>query len=606
MLLRWATAGSVDDGKSTLIGRLLVDLGALYRDQYREGQDLAWVTDGLKAEREQSITIDVAYRFFETPRRKFILADTPGHEQFTANMVTGISQVDLVVLLVDARKGLSPQTRRHALLCSLLQVPQVVLAINKMDAVDFEEDVFQRLSEEFRQFCRRLSPAQRLTLPISALQGDNLVHPSPNMPWYTGPTLLQHLESVDPPALRNSLDFRFFVQGVIRPHQDFRGLLGTVASGRIRRGQPVLVLPSQRETSIQSLWMGEEEVQECRAGEAVVVTLQDEIEAGRGSLLCRPLNRPEQSADLDATLFWMDSSPLKPGLQLWLLHGTRQLRVEVRQLVYRLEVHSLHQEPASHLETNEIGRVHLQSFEPLFFDRYDHNRYAGAFVLVDPDHHGTVAAGVLRGSFQAAESTPEVYPQASAVDPQQRQQLHGHQAGVVWLTGPSGSGKSTLARALEEELSRRGCHLLCLDGDNLRHTVNRDLDFTPAGRRENLRRAAAIARLAFEQGQLVICSFVSPFGADRQAARDLFPPGRFLEVYLDCPLEECQRRDPKGLYRRAQEGSVAHFTGVNSAYEAPLNPEIHLASGEWSVPRCLEVVLEELVRRGWIDGREHA
>ena len=575
-MLRFVTAGSVDDGKSTLIGRLLHDKALIPSDQLEGLTDLAYLTDGLRDEREQKITIDVAYRYFELQGRKFILADTPGHEQYTRNMLTGASTADLAVLLVDARKGITTQTRRHTLLCSLLCVPQIVLAINKMDSVGYQQSSFEQIEQDFYAYADRLKIPSIVTIPVSALEGDNVVHKSSRMPWYEGPTLLHHLQHVHLGSLYNQVDFRLAVQCVVRPHQDFRGLAGRVLSGRIRPGQQVTLLPSETTTTIRTILGPEGELEEARAGQSILVTLQDERDAARGTMVARSANLPERATRLDVNLCWTDSKPLLVGSPYWLLHTSRKIRCQVEQVHYQLDVDHLHRQPADTLELNQIGRVRLLCSEAVFFDPYDRNRETGSLVLVDPHTHQTVAAGMIRGAAPDPEKDQRVYPYQATISRSQREHRQGHLACVLWFTGLSGSGKSTLAQELDKALFAEGCNTFSLDGDNLRHGLNADLPFSAAARKENVRRAAELARLAFEHGHIVLASFISPFAEDRQQARQKIEPGRFLEVFVDCPLEECVRRDPKGLYARAQRGEIPEFTGISSPYEAPLNAELHL------------------------------
>lgn len=614
MYLRFSTAGSVDDGKSTLIGRLLHDTKSLYDDQWEAVQrashargdeevDLALVTDGLKAEREQKITIDVAYRYFSTPVRKFIIADTPGHEQYTRNMVTGASTSELAILLVDARKGLNSQTKRHAFISTLLGIPHLVVAINKMDLVDFRSEVFLQIQKDFQAFATRLEVNDIVYIPISALRGDNVVSPSESMPWYRGGTLLRHLETVNLGSTRNVVDFRFPVQYVVRPHQDFRGYAGQVASGRVRPGHPVLVLPSGVKTRIQRIITADGEQSEAFAGDSVVICLEHEVEAGRGSLLVRPDNLPHKSSELDLTLCWFDNQPLEVAKNYWIVHNTHWLLGMVNKVNYRVDVNTMQREPSPTLHLNEIGRVQLVSSEPLFFDPYRVNRSTGNLILVDPDTNNTVAAGIIRGRARSLEDVApprleqrdtEIYPQSGSITREQREARNQHPAYVIWFTGLSGSGKTTLAKALEERLFRQGRQTMFLDGDNLRHGLCADLGFSPQDRQQNIRRAAWTAQLAFHHGLIVVCSFISPFRQERDFARSLIPQGRFIEVYASCDLEICKRRDPKGLYQKALRGEIPEFTGISSPYEAPLNPELVLETEILSVEQCLDKLLARL------------
>ena len=514
-MLRFVTAGSVDDGKSTLIGRLLHDKELIPTDHLKNLDDLSYLTDGLRDEREQKITIDVAYRYFEVGDRKFILADTPGHEQYTRNMLTGASTADLAVLLVDARKGVTTQTRRHTLLCSLLGVPQIVLAVNKMDAVDFQESVFREIERQFFAYTDRLKIPSIVSLPVSALQGDNVVHKSAHMPWYEGPTLLHHLQHVHLGALANQVDFRLAVQCVVRPHQDFRGLAGRVLSGHVRVGDAVTLLPSAATSRVQDLQGPSGPQQQAGPGQSVILRLQDEREAGRGTMVARTANLPESATRLDVNLCWTDAQPLQRNVPYWLLHTSRKIRCQVEHVHYQLDVDSLHRRPAETLELNQIGRVRLLCSEAVFFDPYDRNRETGSLALVDPHTNQTVAAGMIRGSAAEPEKTRTLYTHQATIPRLEREQRQGHAACVLWFTGLSGSGKSTLAQELEKLLFLQNCRTFSLDGDNLRHGLNHDLPFSAAGRKENVRRAAELARLAFEQGNIVLASFISPFAEDR-------------------------------------------------------------------------------------------
>ncbi|MBI3929226.1 MAG: sulfate adenylyltransferase subunit CysN [Armatimonadetes bacterium] len=622
-LLRFSTAGSVDDGKSTLIGRLLYDTRSLFEDQLAaveaasrnrgdETVDLALLTDGLRAEREQRITIDVAYRYFRTPRRRFIIADTPGHIQYTRNLVTGASTAELAIVLVDARKGVLTQSRRHGFLTSLLQVPHIVVAINKMDLVDYRQDVYRQIQSDYRDFATKLQVADLTFIPVSALHGDNIVEPSDRMDWYDGPTLLHHLENVSVGSGRNLVDFRFPVQYVIRPRQDYRGFAGQICSGRIRAGEEIVVLPSGVKTRIRSIDTLGGPLEEAFAGDSVVFTLEDEVDVTRGDMMVRTGNLPRKANRLDATLCWMSEEPMDRERFYWLQHTTRRVRAYVTELTYRVDVDTMHREKAETFHLNEIGRVQITTTEPLFFDQYNTNRQTGSFILIDAADHSTVAAGMIRDrAREVQELIEEEHPRAivrtrssdtslqpGAVSLDQRQSRNGHKAAVLWFTGLSGSGKSTLARALEARLYALGCQTTFLDGDNLRHGLCGDLGFDEKDRRENIRRASEVARLAFYHGQIVLCSFISPFEQDRQFARGLLPEGSFLEIYVKCDLSVCKRRDPRGLYRRAMEGEIKNFTGVSAPYEEPAEPEVLIESDLTSVEDAVDVLLERLEQAG--------
>jgi bifunctional enzyme CysN/CysC len=612
-LLRLTTAGSVDDGKSTLIGRLLYDTKSIFEDQLEaierasrqrgdEEVNLALLTDGLRAEREQNITIDVAYRYFATPKRKFIIADTPGHIQYTRNMVTGASTAGLAIVLVDARKGVQTQSRRHGYIASLLGIPHVVVAVNKMDLVDYDRNAFESIMEEYREFAGQVGIRELTFIPISALRGDNVVDRSENMPWYTGATLLEHLETVEVGAEEDHGEFRFPVQYVIRPHQDFRGLAGRLASGTIQPGEPVLVLPGQVETRVRSVETAEGQLDEATAGDSVVITLEDEVDVSRGDLLVRPSQLPTVNAGFDATLCWMDGHPLETGVPYLMMHMTRQVQAYVSEIVYRTDIETLERTPAQTFSLNDIGRVRLVTARPIPFDSYDENRITGSFILIDPHSNATVAAGMIlpSGSKEHEESSsapdaasPNVVWEPWNIRREEREAAYGHQAAVLWFTGLSGSGKSTVARLLEKRLFALGCRTMLLDGDQLRHGLCGDLGFTEADRSENLRRAGEVAHLFFESGAVVLGTFISPYRADRERVRSLFPRGRFFEVHVNADLETCVARDPKGLYARALSGAIRGFTGVDAPYEAPDAPEIRLETDS-SDP---EVLVDLLVNR---------
>jgi len=622
-LLRFTTAGSVDDGKSTLIGRLLYDSKAIFEDQWdavedasrRRGDaevDLALVTDGLRAEREQGITIDVAYRYFATPKRKFIIADTPGHIQYTRNMVTGASTAELAVVLIDARKGVLTQSKRHGFLASLLRIPHMIVAVNKMDLVDYSEAVYTDIVEEYQDFATKLSVQNLIFIPISALRGDNVVEASPHMPWYEGSTLLHHLENVSVGASRNLVDFRFPVQSVLRPHQDFRGFASQIASGSVSPGEEVVVLPSGHESRVRALVTYDGELSEAAAGDSVVLTLADEIDVSRGDMIVRKRNLPTVSNQLECILCWMDNEPLNPQGTYILQHTTRQLRAFISELNYRIDVNTLHREPVDTLHLNEIGRVKITTTKPLFFDSYQVNRRTGSFILIDPHTNLTVAAGMIRRRAREldeilsvqAEPQPtqprstDVVWEAPSVTREMRERRNGHRAAVLWFTGLSGSGKSTVAKALEKRLFEMNCQSMMLDGDNVRHGLNGDLGFSAADRTENIRRVSEVAGLFFNHGALTLCTFISPFRTDRDSARALVPADRFIEIYVKCDLEICKRRDPKGLYAKALQGEIADFTGVSSPYEEPLHPEIVLETDLHSVEECVNHIIDELTRRG--------
>ncbi len=618
-LLRFTTAGSVDDGKSTLIGRLLLDskailedtMAAIERASRQRGDpylDLALITDGLRAEREQAITIDVAYRFFQTPRRKFIIADTPGHVQYTRNMVTGASTAELAIILIDARRGVLTQSKRHGFLASLLQIPHVLVAVNKMDLVDYDEGVFQAIVEEYRAFASKLSVQDIMYTPISALLGDNVVNRSERMPWYDGPSLLHHLEHVNVGVGRNLVDFRFPVQMALRPHQDFRGFAGQIASGTLAPGEEVVALPSGKTSRVRKITTFEGDLTEASAGDSVVVVLEDELDISRGDMIVRRHNLPQVASQFECTLCWMNEEPLNPDGTYILQHTTRQVRAQIAGLNYRIDVDTLHREPAQTLQLNEIGRVKLTTSQPLFFDPYPINRATGGFILIDPYTNNTVAAGMIRRQAQELEDIVARQPErqrstnvtweSTAIMRGQREERNGHRAAVLWFTGLSGSGKTTVARLLERRLFALGSQTFYLDGDNVRHGLNGDLGFSAADRQENIRRVGEVAKLAFDHGAIVICTFISPFERDRTFARSLLPEGRFIEIYTKCDIELCKRRDPKGLYARALRGEIAEFTGITSPYEAPADAELTIETDLVSAEDAVEQIIAELAQRG--------
>jgi len=632
-LLRFTTAGSVDDGKSTLIGRLLYDSKSIFEDQLEhvedvsrrrgeEGVNLALLTDGLRAEREQNITIDVAYRYFATPRRKFIIADTPGHIQYTRNMVTGASTAELAVVLIDARNGVLTQSKRHGFIASLLGIPHIVVAINKMDLVDWSEDVYESISAEYGSFAEKLGVEDLTFIPVSALHGDNVVEASEKMPWYDGSTLLHHLEHVNVGAHRNLVDFRFPVQYVIRPGPDYRGYGGRIASGAVRPGEEVIILPSGQRTTIAAIDTFDGEVAEAVNGDSVVLRTADERDIGRGDMIVRPMNTPTVGRDIDSTLCWMVDQPMREGQEFWLRHTTREVKARVTELVYRIDVDTLHRDLTNTLELNDIGRVQLTTSQPLFFDRYDLNRETGAFVLIDPETNETVAGGMIRGGVRDIErdlareterdtggeagaarpASPNVVWESWNVSLSERERRNSHGAAVLWLTGLPASGKTTVAREVERILFGRGCQTMLLDGDQVRHGLNGDLGFSESDRRENIRRVAEVAGLFFRQGSIVVCTFVSPYADDRDFARGLVPEGRFFEVFVDTPLEECERRDPKGLYARARRGKIQNMTGIDAPYEAPEDPEIRLATEAGQPEELAARVVARLRAEGLIGG----
>ncbi|HZC71588.1 MAG TPA: adenylyl-sulfate kinase [Jatrophihabitans sp.] len=611
-LLRIATAGSVDDGKSTLIGRLLYDSKAIFEDQLdavtltsqRRGQDvpdLALLTDGLRAEREQGITIDVAYRYFATPKRKFIIADTPGHVQYTRNMVTGASTADVALILIDARNGVLEQSRRHAFLATLLGIPHLLICINKMDLVDYSQARFNEIREEFRRFAMKLEVTDLTFIPISALTGENVVQRGTAMPWYEGTSLLHHLEDIHVASDRNLIDVRFPVQYVIRPHQsshatlhDFRGYAGTLSGGVVRVGDEVTVLPSGFTTKVSALWRpGGTKIEEAFAGQALVVELADDIDIARGDLICRPHNRPHVSQEIDAMVCWLTTeSQLTPGGRYTIQHTTRSTRGVIAELDYRLDVNTLHRdESAEDLKLNEIGRIRLRTQHPLLFDAYRRSRDTGSFILVDEATNNTVAAGMITGPSQ---HDAKVVWHRGSVERAERATT----GMTVWLTGLSGSGKSSIAAELERRLVASGRPAYLLDGDNLRHGLNADLGFSAEDRAENVRRVGEVAKLLSDAGVIAIASLVSPYIADRQRVRTSHSEASvpFLEIFVDTPLEVCEARDPKGMYAKARAGEISHFTGVDDPYEAPEAPHLRLRPEDGDAAAQAALVLELIER----------
>jgi bifunctional enzyme CysN/CysC len=586
-LLRFMTCGSVDDGKSTLIGRLLYDCGAVHDDQLEVlatdsrkvgttggDLDLALLVDGLSAEREQGITIDVAYRYFSSPRRTFIVADTPGHEQYTRNMATGASASELAIILVDARKGVLVQTRRHSCIAHLLGIRHVVLAVNKMDLVGWSEAIFQKITEDYGRFSKSLGLADVVAVPLSARHGDNVVRRSPAASWYTGPTLLEQLETVQVARDAGGTGLRFPVQWVNRPNQDFRGYSGTIASGHVAVGDRVVVAASARETTVKAIATYAGNRPSAEAGEAVTLVLADEVDVSRGDVIAAAVDRPEVADQVAAHLIWMAAEPMLPGRPYLIKCGTRTATATVSSLRHKVDVDSLEEVAGRTLELNEVGVCNLSFDRPIAFDPYERNRVGGGFILIDRITNHTVAAGLIR--FALRRST-NIHWQAQDVDKAAHAQLKGQRPCCLWFTGLSGSGKSTVANLLEKRLYAEGRHTFILDGDNVRHGLNRDLGFTDADRVENIRRAAHVAKLMVDAGLIVMVSFISPFRAERRMARELFGAGEFVEIFVDTPLEICEQRDAKGLYKKARAGQLPNFTGISSAYETPEAAEVHLA-----------------------------
>ncbi|WP_174913148.1 sulfate adenylyltransferase subunit CysN [Burkholderia diffusa] len=609
-LLRFITCGSVDDGKSTLIGRMLYESNMLFDDQLTQLEadskkvgtqggdlDFALLVDGLSAEREQGITIDVAYRFFATARRKFIVADTPGHEQFTRNMITGASTADLAVILIDARKGVLTQTRRHSHLVALIGIRRVVLAINKMDLVDYDRAVFERIDADYRAFAAELGLQEIISIPMSALRGDNVIASSPRMPWYAGPPLMQHLDTL-PLVERVTRDepFRLPVQWVNRPHLNFRGYAGSIASGEVRVGERVRVLPSGKESRVASVITPAGEAHIARAGEAVTLTLADEIDISRGDMIAHADAPPEVADQFEATLVWMHDEPLLPGRPYLVKLGTQTVGATCATPKYKIDVNTREHLAARTLALNEIGVCNLSFDRPVAFDPYDQNRHTGGFIVIDRFTNDTVGAGMLHFALRRAHN---VHWQAVDVDRDARAAQKAQTPRIVWLTGLSGAGKSTIANLVEQRLHALGKHTYLLDGDNVRHGLNRDLGFTEADRVENIRRVAEVARLMLDAGLITLVSFISPFRAERDMARALAGPDEFVEVFVDTPLAVAEERDPKGLYKKARKGELKHFTGIDSPYEPPARPELRIdtvaESPEAAADRIVAYLLRERV-----------
>jgi bifunctional enzyme CysN/CysC len=603
-LLRFLTCGSVDDGKSTLIGRLLYDsrlimddtLATIAKDSRKHGTvgediDLAFLVDGLEAERQQGITIDVSYRFFGTPKRSFIVADTPGHEQYTRNMATGASNSELAIILADARKGVLTQTKRHTYICSLLGIRHVMLAVNKIDLVNFDQATFDRIVGDWATFAAGLGFTSLVPIPVSARFGDNITQRSGNTPWYHGATLMDHLESVDVDQDSASKPFRFPVQRVNRPNLDFRGFSGTVASGQIAVGDGVVVAASGQQSRVARILGPDGDQATTLAGDAVTICLADEVDVARGDLLAPLADRPDVTDQFAAHLLWMDEEPLLPGRQYMMRIGNLWTTASVTSIKHRVDINTLEQAPAKKLEMNEIAFCNLSLAARVALDPYVENRATGAFILVDRFTNRTAGAGMVDFPLRRATN---IHAEQFLVDKKARAALDHQKPLVLWFTGLSGSGKSTIAKMVEQALHAEGRHTYALDGDNLRHGLNRDLGFTDQDRVENIRRVGEVAKLFVDAGLIVLCSFISPFRAERRMVRELFDQDEFIEVFVDTPIEECMRRDPKGLYAKAMSGAIQNFTGVSSPYEPPENPELRINTASGSPEQIAEIVLSHL------------
>ncbi|MFS0735739.1 sulfate adenylyltransferase subunit CysN [Sphingomonas sp. 1P06PA] len=605
-LLRFITCGSVDDGKSTLIGRLLYDSKMIFEDQLAaleadsrrvgtQGQaiDFALLVDGLAAEREQGITIDVAYRFFSTDKRKFIVADTPGHEQYTRNMVTGASTADLAVILVDARKGILTQTRRHSYLAHLIGVRHIVLAVNKMDLIGYDRAIYDAIVADYAAFAAEIGIAGFTPMPISGFKGDNVTTRSAETPWYEGPTLIEHLETVEVDAVREAAGpFRLPVQWVNRPDLDFRGFSGLIAGGTVRPGDPVRILPSGRSTTVARIVTYEGDLDVAQAGQSVTLTLADEVDCSRGDVIAAADAPPQAADQFEATIVWMADEPMLPGRAYWLKLGTQTVTASVQQPKYQVNVNTMEHLAAKTLELNAIGVANLSTDRPLVFEPYGESRALGGFILVDKISNATVAAGMIHFSLRRAQN---VHWQATDVTREHHAALKNQKPAVLWLTGLSGAGKSTIANLVERKLARMNRHTFLLDGDNVRHGLNKDLGFTDADRVENIRRVGEVARLMTDAGLIVVTAFISPFRAEREMVRRMMAPGEFIEVHIDTPLAEAERRDVKGLYAKARAGQLKNFTGIDSPYEHPEAPELRIDTTKLTAEEAADLIVERLL-----------
>ena len=609
-LLRFLTCGSVDDGKSTLIGRLLYDSKLLFEDHLAtlekdskkfgtdgDNMDFALLVDGLEAEREQGITIDVAYRFFATDKRKFIVADTPGHEQYTRNMATGASNSELAVILIDARKGVLTQTRRHAYIASLLGIRHVVLAVNKIDLMEYSQIVFDSIVADFRKFAEPLGFQTLVPIPISARYGDNVFAKSERTPWYKGPVLLHHLETVDVDTALADKPFRFPVQWVNRPNLDFRGFSGTIASGRIKQGDAIAVAKSGRTSTVKRIVTMDGDLPEASAGAAITLTLADEVDISRGDILCLPDARPEVSDQVAAHLLWMAEEEMLPGRQYLIKIATATVPAQITALKHKVDVNTLDQMAGRTLALNEVGVVNISLSQPIAFDAYKDNRDTGGFILIDRFTNATVGAGMIDFGLRRATN---VHWQALDVNKEARAAQKGQKPAVLWFTGLSGSGKSTIANLVEKKLTAEGKHTYLLDGDNVRHGLNRDLGFTDADRVENIRRVGEAAKLFVDAGLIVLTAFISPFRSERRMARELVGAGEFIEIFIDTPITVCMSRDPKGLYQKAKQGQIKNFTGIDSPYEAPENPELIIKTVDADAETHASAIFAYLQEKGYV------
>lgn len=605
-MLRFITCGSVDDGKSTLIGRLLYDskmifedqLAALEADSKRVGTqgaeiDFALLVDGLAAEREQGITIDVAYRFFSTEKRKFIVADTPGHEQYTRNMVTGASTADLAVILIDARKGVLTQTRRHSYLAHLIGIRQIVLAVNKMDLVDYSQARFDEIVAEYREFAASIGIDEFVAMPISGFKGDNITAASPNTPWYSGPSLVEHLETVDvDTATDQAKPFRMPVQWVNRPNLDFRGFSGLIAGGTVKPGDAVRVLPSGKTSTVSRIVTLDGDLDMAVAGQSVTICLADEIDCSRGDVIATADQPPQAADQFEAAIVWMDDDAMLVGRSYWLKLGTQTVSVTVQQPKYTVNVNTLEHLACKTLELNAIGVAEIATDKPLVFEPYADSRTLGGFILIDKITNRTVGAGMLHFALRRAQN---VHWQPTDLTREDHARMKNQTPKVLWFTGLSGAGKSTIANEVEKRLALMNRHTFLLDGDNVRHGLNKDLGFTEADRIENIRRVGEVAKLMADAGLIVLTAFISPFRAEREMVRKMLPEGEFVEIFVDTPLDVAEARDVKGLYKKARSGALKNFTGIDSPYEEPLSPEIRIDTGAMTIEEAAEYVIRQLL-----------
>ncbi len=604
-LLRFITCGSVDDGKSTLIGRLLFDSKMIFEDQLAtlqsdsrkmgttgDNMDLALLLDGLEAEREQGITIDVAYRFFATDKRRFIVADTPGHEQYTRNMATGASTADAAVILVDARKGILDQTRRHSYICSLLGVRHIILAVNKMDLVNYDKATFEAIRDAYEAFARIIGYDEVSCIPLSALTGENVMSSAVHMDWFTGPTLQAELETISVDDRHNERPFRFPVQWVNRPNLDFRGFSGTIADGTVHVGDEIVALPSARTSRIKSIVTFDETLEEARSGQAVTLTLEDEIDISRGDMICHRENRAGLSDQFEVKIVWMADEPLMPGRAYLFKSGVNTTAMVVTRIKHVVNVNTLEHMATKRLDLNEIGVCTISLDRRIPFDPYKENRQTGSFIIIDKMTNNTVGAGMIDFGLRRASN---IHWQAVDVNKTARAAIKVQKPSVLWFTGLSGSGKSTIANLVEKQLHAAGRHTYMLDGDNVRHGLNKDLGFTEEDRVENIRRIAEVARLMVDAGLIVLVSFISPFRSERRMARNLLEPGEFHEIFVDTPLEVCESRDAKGLYKKAREGKIKNFTGIDSPYEKPEDCDLRLETTKLSSEDCANAVIDYLL-----------